>query len=93
MTGVKKRKKNVKNERFTVHQTSSLVMSSYTSRSSTDHSGFESSECKFQENRKNKNIHHPAAPGAYFKIFMHFFNISEGHLSIMDGLMDLNFYL
>ena len=74
-------------------QTSSSVISHYTSRSSTDHGGFESSECKFQEKRKNKNIHHPAAPGAYFKIFMHFFNISEGHLSIMDGLTDMNFGL
>ena len=90
---MKKGKKNDKNERFTMLQTSSLVISHYTSRSSTDHGGFESSHCKLCEKRKNRNIHPPAAPGDEFKILKHFFNISEANLSKMAGLIDLNFCL
>ena len=93
MTNVKKGKKNDKNERFTVLQTSSSVVSCYASLSSTNHGGFESSHCKLWEKRKNKNIHPPAAPGDQFKIFKHFFNISEANLSKMAGLIDLNFCL
>ena len=66
--GSEKGKKNDKNERFTVLQTSSSVISGYILRSSTDHGGFESSHCKLWEKCKNRNVHPPAAPGDQFKI-------------------------
>ena len=93
MTNVKKGKKNDKNERFTVLQTSSSVISGYILRSSTDHGGFESSHCKLLEKHKKRYIHPPAAPGDQFKIFKHIFDISEANLSKMARLIDLNFCL